>query len=124
MQAVKGRDTTPERVVRSVLHRLGCRFALHREDLPGKPDIVMPARRSIVLVNGCFWHGHTCTRGRRKPTANARYWSTKIGRYTARDRRTVAALHRAAWRVVVVWECQTHDRLRLTVRLARFLSTR
>ena len=121
MQAVKGRDTTPERIVRSVLHRLGCRFALHRFDLPGKPDIVMPARRRIVFVHGCFWHGHGCAHGRRKPATNCAYWRAKIAGNRERDRRTSAAIRRDGWRVLIVWECQSHDRGRLTGRLRRFL---
>jgi DNA mismatch endonuclease (patch repair protein) len=122
MTAVKSRDTTPERIVRSVLHSLGCRFALHRADLPGKPDIVMPARGRIVLVHGCFWHGHTCARGRRAPVTNARYWRMKIDRNRGRDKRALTALRRAGWRVLVVWECQTRDRAKLAERLADFLS--
>lgn len=121
MQAVQGRNTTPERVTRSILHRLGCRFGLHRADLPGKPDIVMPARRCIVLVHGCFWHGHACARGRRKPVSNAAYWRAKIRRNRARDRRTLAALRRDGWRVLVVWECHTRDPARLRRRLAGFV---
>jgi DNA mismatch endonuclease (patch repair protein) len=121
MTAVKSRDTTPERLVRSVLHRLGCRFALHRADLPGKPDIVMPARRRIVMVHGCFWHGHTCVRGRRAPVTNARYWQMKIARNRARDSQALRALRREGWRVLVIWECQTHDRASLAERLADFL---
>ena len=123
MQSVKGRNTTPELLVRSILHRLGCRFALHRADLPGKPDVVMPARRCIVLVHGCFWHGHTCARGRREPVTNARYWRTKIDRNRARDCRAMAALRQGGWRVSVVWECQTksHKLEVLKRRLRRFL---
>jgi len=124
MQAVKGRDTTPERAVRSILHRLGCRFALHRADLPGKPDIVMPARRCVVFVHGCFWHGHTCDRGCREPVTNARYWRRKIDRNRARDRRAMAALRRDGWRVFVVWECEIRPGRRdaLKERLFRFLN--
>lgn len=124
MQAVKGKDTTPERIVRSMLHRLGCRFALHRGDLPGKPDIVMPARNHVVFVHGCFWHGHGCARGRRKPATNSPYWRTKIRRNRNRDRRVCAALRRAGWRILIVWECQTRNPIQLGRRLARFLETR
>lgn len=124
MQAVKGRDTTPERLVRSILHRVGCRFAFHRADLPGKPDIVMPARRCVVLVHGCFWHGHTCARGRRKPATNARYWRTKIDRNRGRDRGVATVLRRDGWRVLVVWECEIRPGRRdaLKRRLSRFLN--
>jgi DNA mismatch endonuclease (patch repair protein) len=124
MKAVKSRDTTPELVVRSALHRLGCRFALHRADLPGKPDIVMSARHRIVLVHGCFWHGHACPHGRRKPATNAAYWRAKIARNKARDRRTLGALRRAGWRVLVVWECQTRDGARLSARLKHLVQKR
>lgn len=124
MQAIKGKDTTPERLVRSILHRLGCRFALHRADLPGKPDIVMPARRSVVFMHGCFWHGHGCARGRRMPATNVAYWQTKIQRNRNRDRRTIAALCRAGWRVLVVWECETRNPVQVSRRLAHFIGTR
>ena len=123
MQAVKGCNTTPERMVRSIVHKLGCRFALHRADLPGKPDIVMPGRRCVVLEHGCFWHGHTCVRGRRKPVVNARYWRTKRAKNRERDRCASRALRRAGWRVMAVWECQL-ERAKLEVlkrRLRRFL---
>jgi DNA mismatch endonuclease (patch repair protein) len=122
MAAVKSKDTTPERIVRSVLHRLGCRFALHRADLPGKPDIVMPARGAVVLVHGCYWHMHACKRGRSTPVTNAAFWRTKRERNRRRDRRTVAALRRKGWRVLVVWECQTRNPVRIAERLSAFLS--
>jgi DNA mismatch endonuclease (patch repair protein) len=124
MRAVKGKDTGPERLVRSILHRLGCRFVLHRADLPGKPDIVMPARLRIVFVHGCFWHGHACPHGRRRPAKNAAYWRTKIASNQSRDRRTVTALRRAGWRVLVLWECRVCDAARLELRLSRFLRDR
>lgn len=121
MKAVKSRDTKLERVVRSALHRLGCRFALHRADLSGKPDIVMPARHRIVLVHGCFWHGHACPHGLCKPATNAAYWRRKLSRNIARDRVAVGAVRRLGWRVLIVWECQTRDLDRLRVRLDAFL---
>lgn len=123
MQAVKGKDTTPERIVRSVLHRLGCRFALHRADLPGTPDIVMTSRRRIVLVHGCFWHGHVCRRGSTGPSTNVSYWRAKIKRNQERDQRNIAALRRAGWRVLIVWECETRDPVVLGRRLTSFLKT-
>lgn len=124
MRAVKGRDTTPERIVRSMLHRMGCRFALHRADLPGKPDIVMPSRQRIVLVHGCFWHGHNCPRGCRRPATNASYWRSKIERNKARDAMTLASLRCEGWRVLIVWECECRRMDTLERRLARFLDGR
>ena len=124
MSAIRGKDTTPERIVRSVLHRLGFRFALHRADLPGKPDIVMPVRRAVVFVHGCYWHMHTCKRGRSTPATNSAFWRCKRLRNRARDKCTLAAIRRAGWWVLVVWECQTADRIRLAKRLSSFLAPR
>lgn len=121
MAAIRGKDTTPEKIVRSVIHRLGCRFALHRADLPGKPDIVMPARGLIVLVHGCYWHMHNCKRGRSRPTTNAVFWQAKRARNRVRDRQSLAALRRAGWRVLVVWECQTKNRATLAQCLTSFI---
>lgn len=121
MRAVRSKDTAPERAVRSILHHLGYRFALHRADLPGRPDIVMPVRRVVVFVHGCFWHGHSCGQGRRAPSTNARYWKLKILRNRARDRRVLTALRRLGWRVLVVWECQIRDANKLGERLSAFL---
>ena len=106
MRRVKGRDTGPELTVRRLLWDAGYRYRLHRKDLPGKPDIVLPGRRAAVFVHGCFWHGHDCPRGSRKPKNNAGYWSAKIARNRARDAVATAALRSAGWRVVTVWECE------------------
>jgi DNA mismatch endonuclease (patch repair protein) len=122
MRAIKGRNTKPELIVRSALHRLGCRFSLHRSDLHGRPDIVMPARNAVVFVHGCFWHGHVCRHGRRKPASNVAYWTAKLERNRERDRRAVKALRKAGWRVLVVWECQTRDADSLGARLCTFLN--
>ncbi|MFZ2873268.1 MAG: very short patch repair endonuclease [Phycisphaerales bacterium] len=124
MRAVKGKDTTPERIVRSALHRLGCRFSLHRPDLPGKPDLVFRSRRAVVFVHGCYWHMHACKRGRSTPATNAAFWRAKRERTRARDRRTQAALRCAGWRVLVVWECRTRDARALRADLRRFLGGR
>ena len=123
MAAIRGKNTTPERIVRSMLHRMGCRFSLHRADLPGKPDIVMPARESVVFVHGCYWHMHTCKRGRSTPSTNAVFWRAKRIRNKTRNRLTLAALPRLGWRVLTFWECQLGPRKieDARVRLARFL---
>jgi DNA mismatch endonuclease (patch repair protein) len=109
MRAVKSRDTEPELKVRRAAHALGLRFRLGRDDLPGKPDLVFPARRVALFVHGCFWHGHHCPRGARVPQANRAYWTAKIGRNMARDKATLAALRREGWKPVVIWECETRD---------------
>ena len=105
MRRVKGRDTAPEIAVRRMLRAAGVGYRLGGSGLPGKPDIVMQGRRTVVFVHGCFWHGHDCARGSRKPRANAGYWTAKLGRNVARDRQVAAKLINDGWRVVTVWEC-------------------
>jgi len=119
MRAIRHKDTKPEIMVRRLLHRMGYRFRVHRRDLPGKPDIVLPARRKIVLVNGCFWHGHECIP--RLPKSRTEYWAPKIAGNRERDRRNVAALERLGWEVLVLWECATNDGTDLARILAAFL---
>ena len=121
MRAVRSKDTAPERLIRSMLHRLGYRFRLHRRDLPGTPDIIFPARRSVVFVHGCFWHGHTCPRGN-PPVSNVAFWQRKIAGNRARDDRAQKQLSHAGWRVLTVWECETKTGRRLEQRLSRFLA--
>ncbi|WP_168075784.1 DNA mismatch endonuclease Vsr [Caulobacter sp. SSI4214] len=122
MARVKSKDTTPEKTVRRVLTRLGARYRLHRRDLPGHPDIVLPGRRLAIFVHGCFWHGHDCARGSRVPKNNRDYWLAKVGRNVARDARAIAALETDGWRVAVVWECDLKDETALTARLAALLA--
>jgi DNA mismatch endonuclease, patch repair protein len=116
MQQVKGKDTKPELTVRSLLHRMGYRFRLHRKDLPGTPDLVFPGRRVALFVHGCFWHGHGCRIGR-LPKSRLDYWAPKIDANRARDARKQAALAAAGWRVAVVWQCELADIEGLAVRL-------
>lgn len=123
MARVKGADTKPEHAVRSTLHRMGYRFRLHRADLPGKPDIVLPKLRTAVFVHGCFWHGHAGCEHAARPTSNTAYWNKKLDRNTVRDRANARALRLLGWKPVVVWECLARDPLRLckslTAKLAR-----
>jgi DNA mismatch endonuclease (patch repair protein) len=121
MRAVKSEGTTPERKVRRIAHALGFRFRLYRQDLPGCPDLVFPRLGKIILVHGCFWHGHSCPRGARIPKANQAYWTAKIARNRARDQRTLRQLRALGWKVLVVWECATRDQVRLETKIARFL---
>lgn len=106
MARVRGANTGPELVVRRILHRLGYRFRLHRRDLPGRPDIVLPKHRTVVFVHGCFWHQHSCRRGRRKPASNLDYWLPKLTKNVQRDAKVKRALKRLGWRVLTIWECQ------------------
>jgi DNA mismatch endonuclease (patch repair protein) len=121
MRAVKSRDTTPERIVRTLVSRLGYRFRLIRADLPGKPDLTFPKFRSVVFVHGCFWHGHSCGRGARVPRTNVEYWVRKISGNRTRDAKVRAELQKTGWRVLTIWECQLKREAALERRIASFL---
>lgn len=116
MAAIKGADTKPELRVRSLLHSLGFRFRLHRKDLPGKPDIVLPKHRTVIFVHGCFWHSHDCRWGSVVPKTRPEFWAEKRKGTTQRDARNAAALTAAGWNVVRIWECET--RSESAIRLA------
>jgi DNA mismatch endonuclease (patch repair protein) len=120
MQQVKTKNTRPEKIVRSLLHSLGYRFRLHRKDLPGTPDIVLPGRRLALFVHGCFWHGHGCGIGK-LPKSRLDYWQPKIEANRDRDRRKAAALSAEGWRVLELWQCELADRESLAVRLRHLL---
>ena len=109
MSGITGRNTKPEMIVRKRLHATGLRFRLHRKDLPGRPDIVLPAWSVVVFVNGCFWHRHAGCRFATNPANNAGFWIKKFAESVARDRRQRSALKRLGWRVLTVWECQTRS---------------
>jgi DNA mismatch endonuclease (patch repair protein) len=105
MANIRAKNTKPELAVRRALHAIGYRFRLHIRDLPGHPDIVIRKLKTVVQVKGCFWHGHSCLKGRR-PRQNAGYWGPKIAGNILRDRRNERRLRRAGWRVRTVWECR------------------
>lgn len=104
MSRIRGRDTAPERTVRSMLHRLGYRFRLHSHQLPGRPDVVLPRWNSVVLVHGCFWHRHARCPLAYTPKSRTAFWERKFAANVARDRRVVSSLRTLGWRVVIVWE--------------------
>ena len=104
MSAVRGRDTGPELAIRRGLHARGFRYRLHAGELPGKPDIVFPLYRAVVLVNGCFWHGHDCPLFR-LPGTRREFWKAKIDRNRERDAEVADALEALGWRRLTVWEC-------------------
>ena len=105
MSRIRGQDTVPEKIVRSLLFRSGFRFRLHRRDLPGRPDIVLPKYRAVIFINGCFWHAHARCAYATSPSSNRKFWQTKLADNQERDRRNIRKLHQAGWRVLVVWEC-------------------
>ncbi|OIQ97795.1 very short patch repair protein [mine drainage metagenome] len=124
MQAVRRQDTEPEIFVRRMLHGMGYRFRLHRKDLPGTPDIVLPKLKKAVLVHGCFWHGHENCRRAILPKSNAVTWAAKIENNKARDLKQTVALRKLGWDVMVVWECEVKNAAEETrSRLCTFLST-
>ena len=106
MARVKGRDTSPELKVRKLLTSMGARYRLHRKDLPGAPDIVLPGRRLAIFVHGCFWHRHEGCKVATTPKSNTQFWIDKFDRNVARDKRVRSELEAAGWRVIVSWDCE------------------
>lgn len=123
MSSIKGRNTKPEMLVRSMIHRMGYRYRLHRSDLPGKPDLVFPGRRKIVLVHGCFWHMHNCRYGNVVPKTNAEFWQKKRSGNVERDKVVLEQLEHLGWKVFTVWECWTRDKELLQQRVTEFLES-
>ncbi len=107
MSRIRSKDTKPELIVRSLLHRMGYRFRLHRKDLPGKPDIVLPKYKTVIFVHGCFWHRHKGCKGRTTPSTNKEYWDKKFLRNIEKDKANRRDLKKAGWKVIVIWECES-----------------
>ncbi len=106
MSRIRGGDTKPEMIVRSLVHSMGFRYRLHRKDLPGKPDIVLPRHKKIIFVHGCFWHSHNCKYGKVFPKTNSDFWENKRSETVLRDARNIKALRAGGWEVLVVWGCE------------------
>lgn len=123
MSRIRSQDTAPERIVRSVLHRLGYRFRLNVKSLPGRPDIVLSRHRTVVLVHGCFWHRHSRCRFAYTPKTRRVFWLRKFEENKCRDAQVRQRLKKLGWKVITVWECQTGDTLSLTARLKHLLKT-
>jgi DNA mismatch endonuclease (patch repair protein) len=124
MRKVLGKHTKPEIIVRKYLSSQKIKYRLHSKKLPGKPDIIIPSKKIAILINGCFWHGHTGCKNSVLPKSNRIYWEEKIGRNKLRDRRNLRALKKEDWRVIVIWECKlSNDRARINSfqRLANFI---
>ena len=121
MRRIRSKGMLPELAVRSLVHRMGFRFRLHRKDLPGKPDLVFASRRKVIFVHGCFWHAHDC-RVAHTPKSNAAYWGPKLERNRTRDTRNIEALRTAGWKSLVIWECEIRGGRALKKRLKAFLS--
>lgn len=120
MSRIRSKNTKPELIVRSLLHRLGYRFRIHRSDLPGRPDIVLPKHGKVILVQGCFWHGHCC-RIASTPKSNQGYWIPKIQATRARDVRNIQALRDIGWVVLELWECEICKAPNLISKIQQFM---
>jgi DNA mismatch endonuclease, patch repair protein len=114
MRAIRSKNTKPELIIRSLLHAEGFRFRLHRKDLPGNPDLVLPKYKAVILVHGCFWHGHQCHLFK-VPRTRQEFWLTKIGANCKRDERDIRTLIGLGWRVMVIWECSLKGKYRLNL---------
>ena len=121
MSHIRAKNTRPEIMVRSMLHRLGYRFRLHSPKLPGRPDVVLPGHKTVVLVHGCFWHHHAKCRRATMPASNRTYWRPKLRLNRARDVVNGQKLKDLGWKCIIVWECQLADEEKLAKRLIRAL---
>lgn len=117
MRQVRGKDTLPERMIRTVLHKMGYRFRLHKADLPGKPDIALPMYRTVIFVNGCFWHQHSGCKKATIPQNNRGFWQNKLTNTVKRDKETRLRLRRMGWKVITLWECRIFRSIELTAKL-------
>jgi DNA mismatch endonuclease (patch repair protein) len=115
MSRIRSKDSKPERMVRSALHMQGFRFRLHRKDLPGKPDIVLPGFRTVIFVHGCFWHQHQHCKDGHRPQSRLEYWGPKLDRNVERDKKNKHDLEKAGWRVIILWECEVEKDLQRLV---------
>ena len=122
MSRIRGRDTAPELRVRKIVRDSGVRYRVGLASVPGKPDLVFSSCRKAIFVHGCFWHGHPCRSGYRKPKTNAQFWEEKIGANKIRDRRILGRLRRDNWKVLVIWACQITPEPILRTKLLRFLN--
>ena len=124
MSRIRGSDTSPERLVRSLLHSMGYRFRLHQKNLPARPDIVLSSRRTVILVHGCYWHRHAGCRFAYTPKTNRQFWEAKFQENVTRDMRQCRRLEDLGWTVITVWECETKNSAVLTERLQTSIPSR
>jgi len=117
MSRIRSKDTEPERIVRSMLHKMGYRFRLHRKDLPGCPDVVLPRHKTVIFVHGCYWHRHTDCRFAYTPKSRVDFWIRKFSENVERDCRHKEALNQLGWRIGIIWECETADKSLLARRI-------
>jgi DNA mismatch endonuclease, patch repair protein len=122
MGLVRSKDTKPEWVVRRLVHGLGFRYRLHVRSLPGNPDLVFPKRGKIIFVHGCFWHRHGTCKFTRWPKSRMEFWRPKLEANHERDQVHQRALRKLGWKVLIIWECQLKDQMKLAARITKFLA--
>ncbi len=123
MSRVAGKDTKPEMIVRKIVHGMGYRYRLHSKKLPGRPDLVLARHKKVVLVHGCFWHGHEDCKRSKRPSSNTEFWNEKIEKNIARDTKVKKELESLGWNILTVWECETKKVEVLELRIRRFLDS-
>jgi len=121
MSNVKSKDTKPEIIVRSIVHRLGFRFRKHITDLPGKPDVVLARHRKVIFVHGCFWHGHKKCKRALRPQSHKTFWADKLDKNIDRDKRNKRELELLGWKVLIIWSCEIIDVDKIRNKLIKFL---
>jgi DNA mismatch endonuclease (patch repair protein) len=121
MARVRGKDTGPELLIRKFIYGMGYRYRLQRRDLPGNPDIVFPGRKKVIFIHGCFWHGHDCKAGKKRPKSNVDYWLPKLDRTKTRDAMNQIKLAEAGWAFLILWECQLREMATVSVKIREFL---
>ena len=122
MRQIRSKNTKPERIVRSIVHRMGFRYRLHASDLPGKPDMTFRSRKKVIFIHGCFWHQHSDCREGRIPSSRPEYWLSKLRRNQERDAAHLVELKRSGWKSLIVWECELANTSKLERKLRRFLA--
>jgi DNA mismatch endonuclease (patch repair protein) len=124
MARVRGKDTAPEVLVRKLIYKMGYRYRLQGRDLPGNPDIVFKSRKKVIFIHGCFWHGHDCRAGKKRPKSNIEYWLPKLDRTRARDAKNQEQLLEMNWDFLVLWECQLKDKAALSETISKYIEER
>ncbi|MBW2045509.1 MAG: DNA mismatch endonuclease Vsr [Deltaproteobacteria bacterium] len=121
MSLIRSVNTKPELVVRQILHSLGYRFRLHRQNLPGKPDIVLKKYNTVIFVHGCFWHQHKGCKRSNIPKSNVKYWKPKLSQNVKRDKNHKRLLRKSGWKIITIWECEGKHPDKIAKKLSKYL---
>lgn len=121
MSEVRHKDTTPEKKIRKIVHKMGYRFRLNNRHIPGTPDLAFPKLKKVIFIHGCFWHRHNCKKGRSMPAVRQKFWKEKFRINVERDVRTLKALSQTSWKPFIVWECEPEKKT--TEKIRRFLES-